>query len=406
MIHEMARLDKAAAEVANLGRIMAERDFEIEESKRRAQKERDILAGKLIPANRIEFVEKFRQVKGAPFSFQGRDYLREIYLDESLEINIVKARQMEITEFALNWLTHKLTLHPHTIGLYMTDRFEHIKDFSDRFQSAVIEPSPVLKSLMVPTKNSVAWKKFKNKSNLRMLSAWGDFESARSIAADFVVVDEMQSVNVGALSIVKESMSKSKYHQMIKIGTGSDEGDEWYEEWCRGTQYHWKKDFVNQDGSCGAWVQDPKSPTVPGKTSYAISQSMAPWISAEAIEAKRTGGGYPPRQFENEVLGWWHRGMKRPLTAKEMMTLFDQNLDFTPSENVDHTLPVYAGFDWGGGTQAFTVAWIWQLVNEILPPAENLETFLLSNLSLQILSFLYQHVCPHNTNFGNHFFVL
>lgn len=321
-----------------------------------------------IPSNPIEFIEKYRRIDGQPFSFQGREYLKQIHFDDSLEINIVKSRQMEITELTLNWLLHKLVKHPHTTGLYMTDRHEHVADFSvRRLQAKAIEQSALLKSLTVPGKRNLTWQKFKTESNLRMLSAWDNFEAARSIPADFVVIDEMQSVNIEALSVVKESMSKSKFKRMLKIGTGSDEGDEWYEEWHRGTQLHWQKDVINQDGTLGAWVQNPNSKTVPGKTSYAITQLMAPWISAEEIEAKRTGGGYPPRQFTNEVLGWWFNGMRRPLTSKEMMTLFDRNLDFTPSDKVDHTLPIYAGFDWGGGTQAFTVAWIWQLVNENVP---------------------------------------
>jgi hypothetical protein len=321
-----------------------------------------------IPSNKIEFAEKYRRIDGQPFSFQDRDYLRQIYLDESHEINIVKARQMEITELALNWSIYNVLKHPHTTGLYMTDRNEHVKDFSEqRLQEKAINQSTLLRALTVPDKHNLTWQKFRNKSNLRMLSAWNRFEAARSIPADFVVIDEMQSVPIEYLSVVKESMSKSKYKKILKIGTGSDEGDEWWDEWHRGTQYHWKKDFVNQDGSIGAWVKDPNSPIVQGVSSYAISQSMAPWITAEDIEDKKTRQKYPPRQFVNEVEGWWFKGMRRPLTVKEMMSLMDRNLAFTPSDKVNHTLPVYAGFDWGGGTQAFTVAWIWQLVNENVP---------------------------------------
>ncbi|HEU5487779.1 MAG TPA: phage terminase large subunit family protein [Candidatus Nitrosotalea sp.] len=327
-----------------------------------------IVISSRIPSNKIEFVEKFRRLDGKPFSFQDRDYLKPIYLDNSREINIVKSRQMEITELALNWLLFNLLKHPYTTGLYMTDRYEHVKDFSvTRLQTKAIEQSELLKSFTVLGEHSITRQKFTNDSNLRMLSAWDKFEAARSIPADFVVIDEIQAVDVSSLSVVKESMSKSKYKKILKIGTGSDEGDEWFDEWHRGTQFHWKKDIVNQNGSLGSWVQDPNSPTVPGITSYAINQHMAPWISAQEIEEKRVGKGYSPRQFENEVLGWWHRGMRRPLTTKEMMTLFDKNLDFTPSERVNHTLPIYAGFDWGGGTQAHTVAWIWQLVNDSIP---------------------------------------
>lgn len=55
------------------------------------------------------------------------------------------------------------------------------------------------------------------------------------------------------------------------------------------------------------------------------------------------------------------------MLAKEIQALFDKAMSFTPSKEVDHTMPVYLGVDWGGGVNAFTVVWIWQLVNDALP---------------------------------------
>lgn len=314
----------------------------------------------------VTWTTKARMLKGKPFSFEGRKYLEKPYRSTASEMNIVKPRQMEITEFALNWLLYNLINNPYSVGLYMSDRQDHVGIFSKlRLQAGAIEQSPYLKSKMVPREHNVSWQPFVNGSHLYMFSAWGDFEAARSIPVDFAVVDEMQSVNVEALPVLKQSMSKSPHRRLLKIGTGSDEGDGWWNEWHEGTQFEWNKEVIDSDGTRGIWLPMPNTAEVPGIESYKISQHMAFWIPESEIERNRRL--YTPRRFINEVEGWWFKGMRRPLLAKEMMTLFDKNLDFTPSDQVNHTLPIFAGFDWGGGTQAFTVAWIWQLVSENIP---------------------------------------
>src|SRR5712692_2212032 len=68
------------------------------------------------PNNIIDWVQKVRIIKGKQFSFEDREYLKEIYCDQNKEIYVVKPRQMEITEFALNWLLYHLTKNPATVG--------------------------------------------------------------------------------------------------------------------------------------------------------------------------------------------------------------------------------------------------------------------------------------------------
>ncbi|MGI0101823.1 MAG: phage terminase large subunit family protein [Nitrosotalea sp.] len=316
------------------------------------------------PQDLVEWAEKVRWLKGVPFRLDGREYLLDIYRDKSQEINIVKARQMELTEFGLNWLYYNLIMHPYATGLYMSDRQSHVEIFSQRLRNAVKE-SPSLKSLVVPGKSSLSRQPFKNGSVLYMYSAWGDFGAARSIPVDFAVVDEMQSVNVAALPVLKETLSKSKYGKLVKIGTGSDEGDEWWNEWHRGTQFYWDAENLK-------WQKTPNTDEIENIQSYRLNQRMAKWISEEKIAHKLKA--YSPRTFINEVEGWWFKGMRKPILEKEMRILFDRNIGFTPSEEVDHTMPLYMGIDWGGGTQAFTVPWIWQLTNPRAPRFELLYT--------------------------------
>ena len=317
------------------------------------------------PDDPFAWAAEVRTLKGAPFTFENRKYLEKIYRDTSPEINIVKPRQMEVTEFGLNWLLFNLTKYPFTVGLYMSDRQDHVSIFSKLRLSEAIEQSDYLKSQVPKNKHNISWQPFLNNSHLWMYSAWGDFEAARSIPVDFAVVDEMQSVNVEALPVLKESMSRSKFKRIIKIGTGSDEGDDWWKEWHEGTQLYWEQEAINADHSRGAWLRVPNTPEVPGITSYKINQYMATWITAKSIEDNRRK--YTPRRFANEVEGWWFKGARRPIIEREIRTLFDKGLDIALHENVDHTMPVFLGVDWGGGTEALTVVWIWQLVNKGAP---------------------------------------
>ncbi len=308
-----------------------------------------------IPEDIVEFVEKFRIIKDNPFSFEGREYLKQIYRDPAKRIYIVKARQVEITEFAVNLLLHQLLTHPGTVGMYVSDRGEHVKSFSrDRLGDA-IKKSKILQDLVEKGGNK-SFLKFKNGSVLHMVSGWDNFEEARSFAVDFAVIDEAQSLNVKAIPVLSESLSKSKHGRLFVIGTGSDHGDDWYNLWHTGNQMEWNL-------QTGTWVA--KNPEIVDVSSYHISQSMASWISAEEFERKRRTE--PPRYFTNEIEGWWHKGMRRPFTRDDMIQLFDRTLDCTPPENVEYGLPIFAGIDFGGGTKAFTVVWIWQLVNKNVP---------------------------------------
>ncbi len=307
-----------------------------------------------LPKNLIDFTKKVRTIKGKTFSFENRPYLIEIYENDAKQIIIVKPRQMEITEFAINWLLYHLIMNRVTVGLYLTDREKHVSVFSKlRLHSWAIESSPILKSLA--EQGNVHHLPLKNGSHLFMASAWTDFESARSYPADFVVIDEIQSTNPAALPVVLETLSKSEFGKILIIGTGSVEGDSWHNKWMQGNQSEW--DMTKQK-----WI--PKNPDskIP---SYHLSQYMAPWKKREEIEEKRRT--YTPQLFSNEVEGWWYKGMRKPLTKEEIVALFDSTLEFTDDELVDHSMPVFMGVDWGGGVQAFTVPWIWQLIDDKVP---------------------------------------
>jgi hypothetical protein len=191
-----------------------------------------------IPEFILEFVGRFRVIKGKPYTLRGREFLGGIYLCPVKQINVVKGRQMGMTEVAINWLLYHLLRNENTVGLYITDRQEHVDAFADRMRQA-IESSELLKPWV--TKITRTHVKFANNSTLYMITGWNKFENARSYPADFVVIDEAQSLDLEALPVVKETMASSPHGRLMIIGTGSDEGDEWHKEWSRGTPWIWRK---------------------------------------------------------------------------------------------------------------------------------------------------------------------
>ena len=304
----------------------------------------------------VEWTEKYRTIKGKRFSFEKRDYLKQIYRDPAKEIYIAKPRQMEITEFAINWLLYYLLKYPNTVGLYVTDRHDHISVFSKTRLRKAISGSKFLRSQVEPT-GKESCLQFCNGSTLFMFSGWDDFEQARSLAVDFVVVDELQSLNVDAIPVLKETLTRSEHKRILGIGTGSDYGDHWWKLWHTGNQYEWDKET-------NAWI--PKCPQNIDVASYHLSQLMTTLIPANDIAAKKLR--YSPRHFANEVEGLWFKGGRKPLLEPEIRALFDRTLSLQSADEVDYTKgKLFLGVDWGGGTKAFTIAWIWQLVDENAP---------------------------------------
>ena len=312
----------------------------------------------VFPRDPVKFTRYTRVLDGKKFSFKDRSYLLDIYRDCAKEVYIAKGRQTEITEFAINWLLHRLVTNPETVGLYLTDRDSHVRIFSeDRLKNKALRTSTSLQQAASLDSHTLHKQVFENGSVLYMFSGWGKFEQARSIAADFVVIDEAQEVNISEIDVVREAMSHSKFGQMRVIGTGSDEGSSWEKLYSSGKCLEW--DILKQK-----WIA--KNPQA-RNNSYHIPQSITPGVTPDMIELKRATAK-SPRRFTTEVLGWWYRGMRKPLLAQDIQALMDRNIDFTGAADVNHDLgPVYIGVDWGGGTQAFTVAWVWQLIHSDVP---------------------------------------
>ena len=305
----------------------------------------------------IEFTRQVRILKGERFSFEGRDYLYQLYRDDAKTIRISKGRQTEMSEMLVNKLFENAFKFPGTIHLYMADRNSHTSKFSNlRVRDWGIKASRTVQNMIAGLRDhSATVLKFINGSQAYFHSAWSGFEEARSVPADFVYVDERNAVDGSKIVVLKETLSHSKHGRMWEVGTGPIEGTDWDEAYKDGTQYEWNV-------KTKSWV--PRNPGAKVH-SYNLPQTIVPWISAEEIEEKRIE--YTDAQFAMEVLGRSHRAASKPITPQMMNAIMDNNLHLLLPSEIDHTKPLYCGIDWGGGEKAFTVPSFWQLMDPAAP---------------------------------------
>ncbi len=122
---------------------------------------------------------------------------------------------------------------------HVTDRQDHVLAFAERIHEAIHSSKKLEPWIISDTNEHV---KFANGSILYMITGYGKFEKARSYPVDFCVIDEVQSLDLDGLPVVKETLSASPYKRLILIGTGSDEGDLWYKEWMSGVPHEWNSE--------------------------------------------------------------------------------------------------------------------------------------------------------------------
>lgn len=316
-----------------------------------------------LPKKIIPFTQKTRYLKGKPFSFKQRPYLHDIYHDDSPELYITKGRQTELSEFLINKIIYNGYKYPRTVGLYLSDRDDHTSVFSNyRIEQLAIKDSPIIQKF-IPLKSKTATKMpFNNGSIVYFFSAWNSYAAARSIPADFVYLDEIQGTDVGSIDVIREGLAHNDMYntipkQLIGVGTGDYEDTAWHKQWHKGTQNKW-------DYKTKKWI-----PKYPDRriASYHVSQVIVPWITNADIERKYNDSPNK-NKFTMEVLGWWVKGIKKPITESAIRKLFNPSLSFVRPNNVDHSLgPVLCGIDLGGGKKSHTIPWITQVIDLEIP---------------------------------------
>lgn len=336
----------------------------------------------------VSWTENRRILKGEPFSFQDREYLLQPYRDDYPNIIFMKGRQVEMSEFSMNWLLRKLDQYPYTTGLHAFPRAAQAQKFSKQRLNAAIKDSPYISKWYDERNSELMMRKFQKEPqpnglvpyNFYILGATWESrkdtvgDASRGVSLDFIVYDERQDHPNDVETVLGEGASHSKYKQTLTLGTPKLPGIQFDLQWEASNKMYWFVTCKNcgreapitmeniletEEGSgeyyygcptCrqeidrrnGRWLETnpQKKPEYHG---YHINQLMVPWITANEIMRKKNSVSYPRRRFYNEVLGESYGGDDVPITIA-MMEACGQN-DYKLGETSGE--PLFAGIDWG-----------------------------------------------------------
>ena len=187
----------------------------------------------------LEWVQKYRELRVdsqyQPFSFDGHEYLREMYADPQQTMIFEKAAQMGASEWAISFALWACDTHLVT-GIYAFPTDGDVADFSNTRVKPAIERCEHLSS----QSNDI------NNVHLRQLGESllyfrGMFAKGRvkSIPADFVIMDELDEANPANKAQAIERMSHSPYQWRMELSTPTlpDYGIDI--EWQRSDQRYW-----------------------------------------------------------------------------------------------------------------------------------------------------------------------
>jgi len=216
-----------------------------------------------------------------------------------------------------------------------------------------------MRKIANPKNHTTTKLSLENGSIIRFFSAFGDFNIARSYPVDYLILDEIQSMNLTKIANIMENLAHSIHKKITAVGTGGIQGDGWEKWYLEGTEFSW-------DSHSKSWIAKNPNATI---HSYHFPQTLASWISAKEIEEKRAK--YSPSDFLREVMGLAAKGEEVPITHSIVELLLDKNKHFRLPDQVDRTRgPVGISFDWGGGTKSWTVGGVYQVVDRNIPIIE------------------------------------
>lgn len=294
----------------------------------------------------------YRTLDGMPFSLEHRPYLREIYRlfkteggkSSAPKVVVLKcSRKVEKTETILNLLLYALNNIPYFKAVYTAPRQPTVSRFiEERFKGALrssINNGCLLSNVK---KDSITHMTFDvgldRLNHLYAYSGWGDAHSLLGLDADMVCIDEYQDMQAGALEMIQEIVTQSRWKWVLVSGTAREEGSAFWKLWSKSSQNHWDVDSQQ-------WVS--KNPNGdPDIIGFHMDQRIHPDVTPDDIQFKKET--YSSRKFINEVLGEFYSGGLKPLTLDTVLSCTDKALGIVDSVNPpDET---YMGIDWGAET--------------------------------------------------------
>jgi hypothetical protein len=206
----------------------------------------------LYPDKFAELVRTHPKKPGEPFSFKGREFLRQVYREFSPDVKektliYFGSRKIEKTEFILNLILYVMTTGfvPWNV-LYTIARRKQVRVFSEKRLVPAINTSigGCLREKYVSNRPGIHDKKFITNlpgvfNHLSLESSWNLAESMLGEESQMVISDETQSQTSGFFAMLNEMMTQSEWKWFVLTGTARDASSELATLWKQTTQNLW-----------------------------------------------------------------------------------------------------------------------------------------------------------------------
>lgn len=199
-----------------------------------------------------------RELKpGSPFSLPDHRYLIDIYRDDSRETVYMKAGQIGISELLISYALHANDQRAADV-LYLMPTNDDVGDFSRSRFGPALEASPYLDSLVVASSGE---KRGSDKITLKRIrdnflylrggtvDKSGNARQLKSIPVDVLIGDEIDEMDLRAMSIARKRLGHSPLKEVRQASTPTYHGIGIHAAWQDSDQREW---FVPCP-QCGKW---------------------------------------------------------------------------------------------------------------------------------------------------------
>ena len=288
------------------------------------------------PTDIISFCESL-QLGLEPFTFEGREFMRNIITDQSNTITVLKSRQVGFTVMQAALMAYHALATPGIGIMYCSYNLKHMRYISKSLLRKFLRDKVDMKK----DEESIESYFIPNGSIITLISGTNAFAQAKGYRVDLLCVDEAEALQLEELPKILEDMAASRIKRCVIGGTGTAMGTEWERIWKRTTQSEW-------DSSEGRWVARNTGDVGIG-AGYHLTQRMMPHWTQEAEDQKRSQ--YSPLSFSTEVLGEFAAGTAEPLPLHVVRACYSGNGWDSPQSGINYT----ASIDLAAGGESETV---------------------------------------------------
>ncbi len=304
------------------------------------------------------FAESVRTIRGLPFSFDGHEYLRELYEEHHPYVVIEKAAQMGASEFAVSKALHVCLSRPGVCVIVFFPTDQDVRDFSRHRVAPALDD--LRASGLLPER--AGGRAATDNVGLREIGQsalyFRGMQSGirmKSIPADMLIFDELDEAPPEFKPLARERLSHSPLKWTLELSTPTlpDYGID--VEFQRSDRRHWHVACGCPDGvvlehafpeclarrrdgtvqlvcpTCGQAPLDPgrgrwiaHAPERGERRGYHLSQlfstAIAPREVLEEYEATRNIA-----EFHNSKLGIPYAGDRMPLNRADLLRLLGEH---------------------------------------------------------------------------------